>query len=122
MRRCEYAADYDTATPHVLDFGKMPDAERQVLPPKIVLNEAPAANCCCRISKNLICLERLPSCDMMYLRWCFSASSAKMVHYRQGKYAMMLYSQSARIPSDCSLPVLKGHIADGGSARGGSKQ
>ncbi len=28
--RCEYAADYDTATPHVLDFDKMPSAERQV--------------------------------------------------------------------------------------------
>ncbi len=29
-QRCEYAADYDTMTPHVLDFGKMPDTERQV--------------------------------------------------------------------------------------------
>lgn len=29
-RRCEYAADYDTATPHVLDFSKMPSRERQV--------------------------------------------------------------------------------------------
>lgn len=28
--RCEYAADYDTATPHVLDFSKMPDEARQV--------------------------------------------------------------------------------------------
>lgn len=28
--RCEYAADYDTATPHVLDFSKMPSPARQV--------------------------------------------------------------------------------------------
>mmetsp|Transcript_15344 Transcript_15344/g.46336 ORF Transcript_15344/g.46336 Transcript_15344/m.46336 type:complete len:524 (-) Transcript_15344:642-2213(-) len=27
---CEYAADYDTAQPHVLDFNKMPGPERQV--------------------------------------------------------------------------------------------
>jgi hypothetical protein len=30
LRRCEYAADYDTATPHVLDFSKVPSPARQV--------------------------------------------------------------------------------------------
>lgn len=30
VRRCEYAADYDTATPHLLDFSKMPSPARQV--------------------------------------------------------------------------------------------
>jgi Choline/ethanolamine kinase len=39
--RCEYAADYDTATPHVLDFSKMPSPARQVTAQRVLTGAPP---------------------------------------------------------------------------------
>ncbi len=85
VRRCEYAADYDTATPHVLNFGKMPDAERQVLPLRPELSRMRVRPRLAAVARDEpsppaeAAFQRLVHSNVMHLRWYTSASSAETV-------------------------------------------
>ena len=88
--RCEYAADYDTATPHVLDFSKMPSPARQVTAQCVLTGPSRPTCCWGRAAK-----QRLSHCtvyreDMIHPRRCrVDDSSGVVVPCRQTSWTHM---------------------------------